>query len=336
LATRAIKRLDQLATPCLIVEEEPLRANLQTMAAALPGLKCRPHVKAHKSTILAGMQVAAGHRALTCATPREALGIAAAGLSDDVLLANETVDPIRLAALASTKARITIAIDSDETVRAAARAGLTDVVIDVDVGLHRCGCRPEEAARLSELAQRGGLNVRGVMGYEGHAVGLTDRGERERLTREAMELLIGAHSEVGGEIITAGATGTYDCNFWATELQTGSYLLMDTAYARLGLPFRQALKVLATVISVSRSWAVADCGLKALGMDHGLPAIHEAAVWRCADEHVIFRPSGTVAVGEKVQVLPAHVDPTVAYHDAFWIVNGEDVIDRVAIDLRGW
>ena len=105
-----------------------------------------------------------------------------------------------------------------------------------------------------------------------------------------MGLLMRAHEEVGGEVISAGGTGTYDINTWATEIQAGSYALMDTAYAKLGLPFVHALSVLSTVISVSKDWVVADCGLKALGMDHGNPSVEGSAVWFCSDEHLTWRP----------------------------------------------
>src|SRR5262249_29172484 len=160
------------------------------------------------------------------------------------------------------------------------------------VGLPRCGCAPADAGRIADAARARGLDVRGVMGYEGHVVGVTDRGERERQTAESMAQLAIAHAEVGGELVSAGGTGTYDCNRLATEIHAGSYALMDTAYAALGLPFRQALFVLATVISANRTdgFAVADAGLKALGMDHGNPTIDDATVWFCSDEHVTFSP----------------------------------------------
>jgi len=306
------------------------------MATVRPGRKCRPHVKAHKSSALAKMQVTAGHEALTCATAREALGLAEAGLGEDILLANELVDAVRLEALARADARITVVVDSEETLRAAAKAGLRECVIDVDVGLHRCGCFPHDAGRLAEHAAAVGLSVRGVMGYEGHAVGIRDRAERERLTCEAMELLLVAHAEVGGDMITAGGTGTYDYNRWASEIQAGSYLLMDTAYDALELPFRRALSVLTTVISVSPDWAVGDCGLKALGMDHGPPTIEGATVLRCSDEHITFVPEAKVAVGDRAFVWPAHIDPTVAYHEALWVVTPDEVIDQLPVDLRGW
>src|SRR6185369_5865138 len=108
----------------------------------------------------------------------------------------------------------------------------------------------------------------------------------------AMEQLLVAHRAVGGDLISAGGTGTYDLNTWANEIQAGSYALMDTAYGKLELPFRQALFVEATVISVSSGWAVADCGLKALGMDHGNPALADGStVWFCSDEHITYAPA---------------------------------------------
>ena len=164
-----------LVTPALIVDADALEHNLTIMAAALPGPRLRPHVKAHKCTALARRQAAHGHRAFCCATVREAVGMAQAGLGDDLLLANETLDASRLAPLA---ARVTVAVDSEETIEAAAAAGgaVREVLIDVNVGLPRCGCDPSRAGHLAERARRRGLGVRGVMGYEGHVVGLPDRG----------------------------------------------------------------------------------------------------------------------------------------------------------------
>ena len=326
----------QLVTPALVVDADALEHNLATMAAALPGARMRPHVKAHKSTALAARQAEVGHPGFTCATIAEVEGLAAAGLGHDLLLANEVVDARRLGAVASSGARVTVAVDSAETVAAAAGGGVREVVIDVNVGLPRCGCAPEDAGRLAERARALGLQVRGVMGYEGHVVGLEDRAQRTAMVGDCMALLVKAHGEVGGDLVSAGGTGTFDINHWATEIQAGSYVLMDTAYSRLDLPFRQALSVLSTVISVSPDWAVADCGLKSLGMDHGNPTIEGGAVWYCSDEHVTFGPTDPVRVGDRVHVLPAHVDPTVAYHDAMHIVRGDEVIDTLPVDLRGW
>jgi D-serine deaminase-like pyridoxal phosphate-dependent protein len=325
-----------LTTPALVVDGAGLEANLRTMSEALPGERLRPHVKAHKCTALAGHQASQGHRGFTCATILEMEGMARAGLGHDLLLANEVVDATRLGDLSRSGARITLAVDSEETIAAAARARIPEVLIDVNVGLPRCGCSPADAPRLAEVARQSGLEVRGVMGYEGHIVGLEDRSRRQSMLESSMALLVDAAREVGGEMISAGGTGTYDLNAWATEIQAGSYALMDTAYAKLELPFVQALSVLSTVISVSKDWAVADCGLKALGMDHGNPTIGGADVWFCSDEHVVFAPEIPPKVGDRIRVFPAHVDPTVAYHQHLFVVDGEDVLDQWEINLRGW
>ena len=110
---------------------------------------------------------------------------------------------------------------------------------------------------------------------------------------------------------------------------------MDTAYAKLGLPFAQALSVLATVISVSPGWAVADCGLKALGMDHGDPSIDGAEGVVLLRRALTFVPDHPMRVGDRISVLPADVDPTVAYHRRIHLVDGEDVVETWPVDLRG-
>ena len=333
-------RVADLPTPALVVDTQALARNLDTMTAALPGARLRPHVKAHKCTALAREQARRGHVGFTAATPREVLGLARAGLTDNLLLANESVDDNRLRALAECGARVTVAVDSEATVDAAVRNGIREVLIDVNVGIPRCGVDADGAGALADLARTRGLTVLGTMGYEGHAVLVPERPKRTTITDTSMATLARAHAAVGGEILSGGGTGTYDVNTVATEIQAGSYALMDTAYAKLGIPFDLALAVVATVIHSNRKWSVADCGLKALGMDHGNPAIDTAEVIFCSDEHVTFAPHTPLRVGDRVLVWPAHVDPTVAYHDAMHLADGPGVeaavIDRWSVDLRGW
>lgn len=348
--------VSDLATPALVIDLDLLDANIATMATRWPGAALRPHVKAFKCTSLAARLAAAGHHGFCGATVRELEGMAAAGLGTDLLLANEVLDAGRLGTLAEGGARVTVAVDSEGTIAVAAACGVREVLIDVNVGLPRCGCPPEDAGRLADLARARGLEVRGVMGYEGHLMGLDDREAREAGTSRSMALLESAHDAVGGPVISGGGTGTWDCNRTVTELQAGSFTLMDTAYAALGLPFAQAFAVIGTVVSVTPSprrpasrFAVADVGLKSLGMDHGDPSVDGAAVWFCSDEHVTFAPSDPdgplPAVGTKVPVWPAHVDPTVAYHERFWVARRPtsdtplaeaEIVDEWPIDLRGW
>ncbi len=371
--TVAAVNVHDLPTPALLVDATALHHNIDVMAAARPGPALRPHVKAFKSTALARhIAERGGHRSFCCATLREMEGMVDAGLGEDLLLANETLDLDRLRALVDrSDAPITVAVDSPETVRVAADAG-AQALIDVDVGLPRCGCLPDEAGSLADLARSLGVEVRGVMGYEGHVVGNPDRAARAREVDRSMGLLRQAHDVVGG-ISSAGGTGTYDMHSWAHEVQAGSYLLMDTHYAQLGLPFRQALFVEATVTSTSPSkgWGVVDAGLKAFGMDHGNPTLDGHDVFFCSDEHTTFlaaddpatpstpeaapsaadatepaagapcsaaepAPSGLPTVGTRLRMTPAHVDPTVAYHERMYVIDGDDVLDTWPIDLRNW
>src|SRR5260221_30585 len=145
--------------------------------------------------------------------------------------------------------RVRTAVDSAETIEAAVRGGVREVVIDVNVGLPRCGCPPADAGMLASLASDHGLSVRGVMGYEGHVMILEDAAERASQCRQSMELLAAAAPDGGGRLISAGGTGTYDFNSWATEIQAGSYALMDAQYGRQGKPFPQAVFVLASVVT---------------------------------------------------------------------------------------
>ena len=332
-------KLADLVTPSLVVDVAALEHNLEAMAKALPGPRLRPHVKATKCTALAKRQAALGHTGFCCATVRELEGMAAAGLGADLLLANETLDARRLGRL---DARVTVAVDSEETIAAAVAGGVAEVLVDVNVGLPRCGCAPADAGRIADLARRRGLSVRGVMGYEGHVMSLATRAERKAACDVAMAKLRAAHEAVGGDVISAGGTGTFDVNDFATEIQAGSYSLMDTFYAARELPFRPAFFVWSTVVSRGPAWFVCDAGLKSLGMDHGNPHIDGAKVWFCSDEHVTFASDAESAnplrakVGDRVRVWPAHIDPTLAYHDRLQLTDGDAIADVWPIDLRGW
>ncbi len=329
----------ELPTPALLVDADAFEYNVATISDALPGDRLRPHVKAFKSTALARELAAAGHRNFCAATAKEVLGLAAVGLGDDVLLANELLDPGKLGALAASGARVTVAVDSEATITAAAGAGVRQVLVDVDIGCYRCGCPPEAAGRLGERARKKGLEVRGVMGYEGHLM-MEPAETKQAKVDEAGERLLRAHHDVGGDIVSGGGTGTYHVNRWASEIQAGSFALMDTDYGRAGLPFRQALSLWLTVISVNPGgWAVADGGLKALGMDHGNPTVQGHVTAYCSDEHTTFL-AGEAAEppkpGDRVHMLPAHVDPTVAYHERMYVIRDDEVIDTWPVDLRNW
>ncbi len=327
-----------LPTPALVIDRPTFDANRAAMDELLPGDKLRPHVKAFKTTALAQQLADDGHRGFCCATPREVEGMVAAGLGHDLLLANESLDVARLGALAD-QANITVAVDSDATLDAAIAGGVRSVLVDVDVGLPRCGIDPADAGRLADRARGAGLEVRGVMGYEGHLMMVMDPNEKADKVGASMELLLQASGDVGGDIVSGGGTGTCLTNTWCTEIQAGSYTLMDTDYGKLDLPFELALNVVATVISVSKKgWIIADAGIKSMAMDHGNPTWEHGDVFFLSDEHITLSPENINdwKVGDRIRIQPAHIDPTIAKHEQMWMVEGDDVVDRWVVDLRHW
>jgi len=353
------RTIAEIPTPALLVDLPAMERNIRRMAAFFAQGPCRlrPHFKAHKTLQIARRQLAAGScSGLTCATVFEAE--VAAELCDDILIANQVLGPGKAERVAKLAKRIDIkvAVDSaaglEEIAAAARQAGVTvGVLVEVAAGF-RCGVAPgEEAVALARrVAATEGVALRGIMGYEGHAVGLEDRGEREAATRGAMARVLSSVAAVREaglpcEIVSAGGTGTYDISGrieGVTEVQAGSYALMDTAYAKLGLPFEQAFSVLGTVLSrPSTGMCVADCGHKACTMDHGNPAvkgIEGANVVFLADEHALISlpPGSAIEPGQRIELWPSHIDPTINLHDALYAAEGDRVIDVWPVAARGY
>ena len=175
--------------------------------------------------------------------------------------------------------------------------------------------------------------------YGGHLMVVEDRDEKVAKVSTAMGMLARAATDVGTDFISAGGTGTYDTNTVATEIQAGSYTLMDTDYGRLDSPFRQALWLEATVISKNTAgeFMVVDAGLKTMGMDHGKPSWAHGKVWFCSDEHTTLGPTDIDAwsVGDRVRMAPAHVDPTIAKHERMWLIEDGTPVEW-PVDLRHW
>jgi D-serine deaminase-like pyridoxal phosphate-dependent protein len=236
---------------------------------------------------------------------------------------------------------------------AAAAAGVSiGVVVDVNVGQGRCGVAVgEEAVALAKrAAATDGLTLRGVMGYEGHLQPVRVRAERESRTRQAMHGLVNTARQIREaglpcDVVSAGGTGTYDISGrieGITEIQAGSYALMDTDYAAVGLPFESAFWVLGTIVSrPARDRCVADCGHKSMTKDHGFPAVRGvegATVTSLNDEHatIAVPPGAVLKVGDLIELTPSHVDPTINLHDVFYVVEGERVVDVWPITARGY
>lgn len=354
------KSVRDIPTPALVIDVAALDRNIRRMADFFAAGPCRlrPHFKAHKTPEIARRQLAAGScRGVTCATVSEAE--VAAELCGDLLIANEPIGPgkcQRIGALAR-RVRMTVAVDSPAVLgalAAAARdAGATvGVLIDLNVGQMRCGVLPgTPAVELArEAAATAGIALRGVMGYEGHVVSLPERAEREARTREAMAGLVTTagmlrQSGLPCDIVSAGGTGTYDISGridGITEIQAGSYVLMDTDYGRLDVPFEQAFWALGTIVSrPEQDRCVADCGHKSMTKDHGLPTVRGfagASVVSLNDEHatIAIPPESMIAVGDRVFLRPSHTDPTMNLHDVVYALEGERVIGIWPVAARGY
>ena len=326
-----------MPTPYLAIDVEVMARNLQRMHSFFRGRKSRlrPHVKTHKCSTIARTQIASGATGLTCSTTDEVAAMSSAGIRD-LLLANVVTDRVRLQRLANVArdAEVTVAVDSTESAgllsEAAKRSGASiGVVIDCDIGMGRNGVSAvDEALHLANVAEElPALSVRGVMAYEGHLVGIADREERARaavgafaLAREVFDQLRSAGFAVS--IFTGGATATYDSSGidpHMTDVQAGTYPLMDNTYAGLTPEFEPAAAVITTVLTVrSLGRLVLNVGSKRISTDVGIPRLvgYPAIFGYVAEEHTVFTLTSRScpAVGELVAVVPGHICTTMAMH----------------------
>ena len=354
-----------IETPALVVDLDPFERNLELMANAVrgSGVSLRPHAKSHKCPEIAKRQVALGATGICCQKVDEAATFVEAGIRD-VLVTNEIVAGPKLARLAALARNATIGVLADDlnvvasVSMAATKAGATiDVLIEIDVGAHRCGVMPGPLALALAQAVRAsaGLRFRGLHAYHGAAQHLRKPAERRAaivaaasLARDTRDLLTAAG--IACPTVTGAGTGTWqlerDSRVY-TELQPGSYIFMDADYGRNALApddhaFEQSLYVAATVMSApTPERAIVDAGLKAFAMDSGLPivdAAHGLDYVGASDEHGVLRVDPGLArpvIGERIWLIPGHCDPTVNLYD--WIVGVRgDVVECVwPIAARG-
>ena len=355
-------KLHEIPTPALVVDLAAMERNIARMSAYYAERQCklRPHFKAHKTPAIAKRQLAAGScTGITCATVGEAEIVVREGVTRDVLIANQIVGPGKAgrAAELAKSCDLIVAVDSqyglDDLSSSAVAAGVEiGVLVDVNVGMPRCGVAPGEPAfelaRAVDAAK--GVQLRGAMGYEGHVMGIRDRAEREARATKAMDrLLLSARMirEAGlrCDIVSAGGTCTFDISGGMegiTEIQAGTYVLMDAAYLYDDLPFELAFSLMCTVISrPAPERCVADGGLKAAAVDHGNPEVRDleaASVMYLADEHtVVTLPAeSAIAIGDQIHFKPMHIDPTINLHDVMYAVAGDEVVEVWEIAARGY
>ena len=340
---------DELDTPALLADLDLMEANLERMAAFFRSVpaKLRPHFKNHKCPDLAWRQLDAGAIGITCATLREAECLVHHGVRS-VLLANEIVDTAKIRRFVelARRADVIVCIDHEKIAGDLAREGrnrdtVVNVLVDVDTGLHRCGVPPgEPAIRLARAAMEMGLRFRGLMGYEGHVLRKPPGPEKAAMAAAAMAPLIATTEclEKTGtpvEIVSVGGTGTYSISGrypGVTEIQAGSYLLMDTDYQQCCADFAPALTLLTTVISkTAGERIVTDSGLKALSCERGIPAVKGVPglkTRRLTAEHGIIDitdPAAPVEVGDRIEMCVHYSDATVNLHERIYGVRGARV-----------
>ncbi len=357
-------------TPALILDLDRFEANLLRLMSAVKGhgVAVRPHSKSHKCVEIARRQIAAGAIGICCQKTSEAEPFLAGGVVD-VLITNEVVGnrkTLQLAQLAArySDARVGVCVDDvravDQLAHACETTGVKlDVYIELDVGHHRAGVTDvsEAVALARAIVLHSNLSLRGLHAYFGSAQHRRSIAERRQAIGAAAalaQLTQRALIEAGlrCDVVTGGGTGTFMLEAAGgvyTEIQPGSYALMDIDYAKneqeLSWPtFEQSLMIMSTVMSrrndAHSDRATLDAGLKSFSTDSG-PALPAFAGWQVrgvSDEHTVLERHGAgpdLSLGDKPLLIPGHIDPTVNLHDWIVAVRGGRVEGVWPIDARG-
>jgi 3-hydroxy-D-aspartate aldolase len=368
-------------TPALIIDRAALLENLKTMqdACDAAGVRLRAHGKMHKCSTLGRLQVATGAVGLCCQTVGEAEAYARAGINDILVTApSPPWGAARLARLQrETNAHITCVADSmvqiERLAAAAVGEGVTlGCMVDVNVNMHRSGVKPLQAPALAaEIGKRAGLRYDGIQAYFGHLQHADSRAESTASeTAEVGKLVDSLRAQgLAPPQVTGGGTGTFAFDLAAgvfTEVQCGSYALMDVEYMMCGgpngrWPFKSALFIATSVVSAQHKRQVTiDAGMKAVSLDVAPRVIAGAApgsywdIEDLSDEHgmivhpdlansdvtaadadpAIAWPLDAPKEGDLVWLQPGHCDPTINLYDGFWVVGDAQDAEFWPIDAR--
>lgn len=362
-----VSPLSPLDTPALIVDEPTMQRNIAEMAsfAASAGVTLRPHIKTHKTPQISRLQMAAGAVGITCAKLGEAEVMVEQAEVSDILIAYPVVGAAKISRLLTLmeRARMIVAMDNrlvgEAIGRVLARQDRTiDVYVEVNTGGDRAGALVgDEAVALAlDLARISGLRVVGIMTHEGHANSAEPADLRQTaLTAGHAMVETADRLRTHGLDIQTVSVGSTPASLYTptvagvTEMRPGTYVFNDNSEFRHGRvsPASCALRILATVVSrptVDR--ALIDSGSKTLAMDpsrshpgHGYIVGHsEAVITKLSEEHgFVHVPAGThgLNIGDRVEVIPNHVCPTVNLQDELFIVRDGDLIDRWPVAARG-
>jgi len=351
------QRRDELITPALVLDIDAAQRNIDHMADELKQMGAaaiRPHYKTHKNPDLARRQLQAGAGGLSMATVWEAAILAAAGM-DDLFVVNTVAHPAKLRVLAELARdhRVLVAVDEAANAAAHSAAAITagstlGIMVEVDTGMDRCGV--DNAADCLAVARQvmdlPGLRFEGITGYEGHCSMTPDNDLRHERQREAMKFFTGVAGLLEADgipcpIRSAGGIATWN---WTaaypgvTEIQAGSYVVMDNFHGQMVPGFEHSLTIQATVISRQSGKVIVDAGNKSVADPADVTiAGHDHKVLRFDEEHGIFDAAegSPLRVGDPVALVPGYSPSTVNWYDAYHVVHEDVVVDIWPVIPRG-
>jgi len=346
----AILRKQDLPTPALVLDAAMFESNLARMQTHVAGFgkQLRPHAKAHKCVEVARRQVKAGAVGICVATVDEMSWMVRGGLPG-LLLTSPLADPAKMARVSGwsdghdVMAVADHARQVDHWQAAAEAAGVRlSLLVDLDVGDHRTGIACGEPA--IELARRidasANLRLRGVQAYSVSGSHMEDPAARRNHSLNSLAAAAETAQEMRrlglpAAIMSGSSTGTWDVDTEIaelTEMQAGSYIFHDMAYERIGIDFAPALRVLATVISANHTDRVTvDAGFKAFSTDRPFapaPYLRDGVRYKFAGDefgYIIGEGGQLPRLGERVELLPPHIDPTVNLHTRIHVCVGDIV-----------
>ena len=360
----------ELDTPCLTIDIDILERNLTNMQATAraAGKNIRPHAKTHKCSLLARKQIEAGAIGVCAAKVSEAEVLADAGIQGILITGPVVSAPKieRLAAILKKDSTAMAVVDHPENIRRLDETmkgrGLSlDVLLDIDVGLGRTGVLPESALELAEeITHCSNLRLKGIQAYAGFVQHIRSYPERKKASLECMQRAADLfcnlkEKEQGCTIFSGSGTGTYDIDIHIpeqTELQVGSYAVMDAEYWNIAaktdparfVDFQPAMTLLTTVVSANHpQFITVDAGLKSLYQNGGVPFVISPGFtdlkyeWFGDEYGKLIRSNGgnLPQLGAVLELVTSHCDPTINQFDCLYIIQGEKVVDRWPIDLRG-
>jgi D-serine deaminase-like pyridoxal phosphate-dependent protein len=340
------KDLHELDTPSLWVDLDLLEQNIQKLSKCFmkAGIRWRPHTKGIKIPAIAHMLLDAGAIGVTCAKLNEAEIMASAGIRD-ILVANQIVGDIKVTRLVNLRRRadVMVAVDSIENVSHISRAAVENgvkirLLIELNTGLERCGLEPGEGVLdfARKVAGLPGVELAGLMTWEGHVTRIADPHEKEKRTHEAIGALLQSaqlcrDAGLRISIISCGGSGSYRITsqiHGITEIQAGGAIFGDLTYIKWGAETNLALFILATVVSrPTRERVVVDAGRKTMNIEYsmpeavGMPGIQLA---RLSAEHGILKindPATDLKIGDKINFFVGYEDLTVFLHNRLYGVR---------------